>query len=160
MRTLSLICKFELLIINGRLTVVKFFVTLYRPNVITVSGLILVIISHCLVALYAPNFTEENVPPFFWILCALFLFAYYILDAMDGKQARKTGSSSPLGLIMDHGCDAMNACISSLTFAALLKLSPRDPSPFPYLSALLLALLQTSVPFFFATWEEYVRLYI
>jgi len=25
---------------------------------------------------------------------------------MDGKQARKTGNSSPLGLLFDHGCDS------------------------------------------------------
>lgn len=27
-------------------------------------------------------------------------------DCMDGKQARRTGSSSPLGQLFDHGCDA------------------------------------------------------
>jgi len=26
---------------------------------------------------------------------------------MDGKQARKTGNSSPLGMLFDHGCDAL-----------------------------------------------------
>jgi len=26
---------------------------------------------------------------------------------MDGKQARKTGNSSPLGMLFDHGCDAI-----------------------------------------------------
>lgn len=26
---------------------------------------------------------------------------------MDGKQARRTGSSSPLGQLFDHGCDAL-----------------------------------------------------
>ena len=27
--------------------------------------------------------------------------------SMDGKQARRTGSSSPLGQLFDHGCDAL-----------------------------------------------------
>jgi len=30
-----------------------------------------------------------------------------MFDEMDGKQARRSGNSSPLGLIFDHGCDAM-----------------------------------------------------
>ena len=30
-------------------------------------------------------------------------FVYQTLDNMDGKQARRTGTSSPLGLLMDHG---------------------------------------------------------
>ena len=31
------------------------------------------------------------------------LFIYQSLDAIDGKQARRTGSSSPLGEVFDHG---------------------------------------------------------
>jgi len=30
------------------------------------------------------------------------------LDAMDGKQARRTKSSSPLGQLFDHGCDSFS----------------------------------------------------
>ena len=29
--------------------------------------------------------------------------AYLHLDCIDGKQARRTGSSSPLGQLFDHG---------------------------------------------------------
>lgn len=29
-------------------------------------------------------------------------------DAIDGKHARKTNRSSPLGQLMDHGCDAFS----------------------------------------------------
>lgn len=39
---------------------------------------------------------------------ALGVFLYQTLDATDGKQARRTGSSSPLGELLDHGCDAMS----------------------------------------------------
>jgi choline/ethanolamine phosphotransferase len=31
------------------------------------------------------------------------------LDAIDGKQARRTSSSSPLGELFDHGCDSVSA---------------------------------------------------
>lgn len=45
----------------------------------------------------------------FWayLQAALGLFLYQTLDAIDGKQARRTGSSSPLGELFDHGCDSM-----------------------------------------------------
>lgn len=31
------------------------------------------------------------------------MFAYQSLDAIDGKQARRTGTSGPLGELFDHG---------------------------------------------------------
>ena len=37
------------------------------------------------------------------------LFVYQHMDAVDGKQARRTGNSSPLGLLFDHGCDALGS---------------------------------------------------
>ena len=37
-----------------------------------------------------------------------------MLDNMDGKQARRTQTSSPLGMLFDHGCDSF-----SLTFFIL-----------------------------------------
>lgn len=30
-----------------------------------------------------------------------------VQDCIDGKQARRTRSSSPLGQLFDHGCDAL-----------------------------------------------------
>eukprot|EP00128_Syssomonas_multiformis_P002933 Colp12_sorted_trinity150504_noHs@1221 len=40
--------------------------------------------------------------------CAIGIFVYQSLDAIDGKQARRTGSGSPLGELFDHGCDAVS----------------------------------------------------
>lgn len=67
---------------------------------------------------YSPNAREEP-PRWASALCALGLFIYQSLDAIDGKQARRTNSSSPLGELFDHGCDsistvfvALSACIS------------------------------------------------
>ena len=42
------------------------------------------------------------------LLCAFGLFVYQSLDAIDGKQARRTNSSTPLGELFDHGCDAVS----------------------------------------------------
>ena len=37
------------------------------------------------------------------------------LDAVDGKQARRTGSQSPLGELFDHGCDSLSTIFLSLS---------------------------------------------
>lgn len=47
-------------------------------------------------------------PPWAYIACACGLFIYQSLDAIDGKQARRTNSSSPLGELFDHGCDSLS----------------------------------------------------
>lgn len=47
-------------------------------------------------------------PLWAYILGALGLFIYQSLDAIDGKQARRTNSSSPLGELFDHGCDSIS----------------------------------------------------
>lgn len=47
-------------------------------------------------------------PYWTYLLCALGLFIYQSLDAIDGKQARRTNSCSPLGELFDHGCDSLS----------------------------------------------------
>jgi ethanolaminephosphotransferase len=68
------------------------------------------------------------------------------LDNADGKQARKTKSSSPLGLLFDHGCDAMNTFIIGIMFFQMMQLGNNAISVNAYLITL--------VTFFAATWEE------
>ena len=43
-----------------------------------------------------------------FLACAISLFIYQSLDAIDGKQARRTGTNNPLGEFFDHGCDAVS----------------------------------------------------
>lgn len=50
-----------------------------------------------------------QVPAWAHVFCALGLFIYQTLDAIDGKQARRTGTSSPLGELFDHGCDSISS---------------------------------------------------
>ena len=38
-----------------------------------------------------------------YLMNAAAVFSYMHLDCIDGKQARRTGSSSPLGQLFDHG---------------------------------------------------------
>jgi ethanolaminephosphotransferase len=41
---------------------------------------------------------------------------------MDGKQARKTGNSSPLGLIFDHGVDSFTIGLQTLMTLKVLQI--------------------------------------
>ncbi|XP_038114066.1 cholinephosphotransferase 1 isoform X1 [Culex quinquefasciatus] len=88
------------------------------PNLITIVGLAVNILTTLILIYYSPNGRSEP-PRWASALCALGLFVYQSLDAIDGKQARRTNSSTPLGELFDHGCDsistvfvALSACIS------------------------------------------------
>lgn len=67
---------------------------------------------------YSPNMVEET-PRWVYANAGFSLLFYQILDVADGKQARKTGNSSPLGLLFDHGCDALNVVVSACTLRPL-----------------------------------------
>jgi ethanolaminephosphotransferase len=76
------------------------------------------------------------------------LFAYNTLDNMDGKQARRTKSSSALGLLFDHGCDSLNAgYATSLLFFSLLTSGATALTPLLWTVA--------TTGFYAATWEEF-----
>lgn len=79
----------------------------FAPNLITLTGLIVNISAAMLVLLYDPHLLG-NAPGWVYINAAICLQVYAVLDAADGKQARRLSASSPLGQIFDHGCDAVN----------------------------------------------------
>lgn len=81
--------------------------TTIAPNTLTIIGLVVNIVTTVVLVYYCPSSTEEA-PAWAFIVSALGLFIYQSLDAIDGKQARRTNSSSPLGELFDHGCDAVS----------------------------------------------------
>ncbi|NWH78009.1 CHPT1 Cholinephosphotransferase, partial [Piaya cayana] len=91
------------------------------PNAITLAGLLL----NCLAALplvaACPSATEQA-PSWACILGALGLFIYQSLDAIDGKQARRTNSTSPLGELFDHGCDSISTVFVVLVSCIAIRL--------------------------------------
>jgi ethanolaminephosphotransferase len=91
--------------------VVTFMPLWLAPNLITLIGL-LNLASNLLLCLPRDLSMTKPLPPEFSIFFALTLFVYQTLDAIDGKQARRTGSSSPLGQLFDHGCDAWSTVIA------------------------------------------------
>ncbi|XP_054809439.1 choline/ethanolaminephosphotransferase 1 isoform X2 [Prosopis cineraria] len=124
------------------------FVTLFPlwmpPNMITLTGFMFLLVSALLGYIYSPQLDS---PPPRWVHFAhgLLLFLYQTFDAVDGKQARRTNSSSPLGELFDHGCDALACTFESLAFGST-AMCGRSTFWFWLISA---------VPFYGATWEHY-----
>ncbi|GAA5936635.1 hypothetical protein JCM3775_000152 [Rhodotorula graminis] len=91
--------------------------------------------------------SAEAAPRWLYWTFSVGLFAYQSLDAIDGKQARRTGTSGPLGELFDHGCDALNTTLACLLTASALNLG---------LSWWTVAsLVATNMNFYLTTWEEF-----
>ncbi|XP_076295290.1 choline/ethanolaminephosphotransferase 1 bbc isoform X4 [Lasioglossum baleicum] len=91
------------------------------PNLITILGLIVNILTTLILVYYSPDARTEA-PRWACFLCALGLFIYQSLDAIDGKQARRTGTSSPLGELFDHGCDSISTVFVALSACIAVQL--------------------------------------
>jgi len=125
------------------------FVPLWiAPNLITMAGLMVNIITSLVLVLYCPTATE--VAPWWTTLsAALGLFIYQTLDAIDGKQARRTKTSSPLGELFDHGCDSMSTVFVSIASCCAVRLGL-------YPGWMLFQCLCASTLFYCAHWQTYV----
>ncbi|KQJ92953.1 hypothetical protein BRADI_3g01810v3 [Brachypodium distachyon] len=111
---------------------------------ITLTGFMFLLTSAFLGFYYSPHL--DTAPPR-WVHLAhgILLFLYQTFDAVDGKQARRTNSSSPLGELFDHGCDALACAFESLAFGST-AMCGKSTFWFWVISA---------VPFYCATWEHY-----
>lgn len=113
------------------------------PNLVTLGGALHCLVSYVLTWYYAPQGVEA-VPAWVLIFNGYCLFAAYTLDCLDGKQARRTGSSTPLGQLLDHGLDSL--CLLAHVAAIQAWLRAGD-------TLMLQMILQFS--FYMAQWEEY-----
>ncbi|CAH2057382.1 unnamed protein product, partial [Iphiclides podalirius] len=108
------------------------------PNVLTFAGFLLTVLDFALLSYYDYDYTAasasvmnvtiaeqplesrpEVIPQRLWYVLAAFLFLAYTLDGIDGKQARRTQTSGPLGELFDHGLDSYSvffipACLYSI----------------------------------------------
>ncbi|KAL7515879.1 hypothetical protein ACHAWX_000953 [Stephanocyclus meneghinianus] len=116
------------------------------PNMVTTLGGLHCGLGYGLLWWYAPDF-DKSPPDWVIAVCAYCTIAYYTLDCMDGKQARRTGTSSPLGQLFDHGFD----CICTLFHLATVSAYLCCGGTYWFIS------IQTSLQlaFFMAQWEEY-----
>jgi phosphatidylglycerophosphate synthase len=73
---------------------------------ITLIGLVFMLSSILIIFMNNNKFEKESSPGLL-IYLAISLFMYQTLDAVDGKHARNTKRCSPLGQLLDHGCDCL-----------------------------------------------------
>ena len=85
--------------------------TWLAPNLITLAGFSCTIFCWLLM-FYLYGFTTDGpIDSWYCFLVGISYFVYSTLDNLDGKQAKRTGSGSPMGMLFDHGCDATTAIL-------------------------------------------------
>ena len=124
------------------------------PNSITLIGLSFMIAAYTIIWMHVPSMDstvfDESPPNWIYLCNAVALLLYQTLDNMDGKQARRTGSSSPMGLLFDHGCDAINSLFGSANWMIAMALHPQKDALLCWI-----ILFGPYALFYIGTWEEY-----
>eukprot|EP01033_Poteriospumella_lacustris_P014040 gene14040-10032_t len=116
------------------------------PNTITLTGLVMSLLATTLTLIYNPTLAPGG-PRWLHVVTGVSMFAYQTLDNMDGKQARRTGSSSALGMFFDHACDSINAGVTIIAMGSVLGTG--------WTPLLFITYLASFIPFYLQTWEEY-----
>jgi phosphatidylglycerophosphate synthase len=86
---------------------------------VTLLGFFCIIFNVGLLELMDPDLLS---PKQAWVCYCygLGVWAYSTMDNIDGKQARRTGTSSGLGELFDHGIDSLNCTLASLLEASAM----------------------------------------
>ena len=123
------------------------------PNVITLTGFLVMLIPIItLFTVFGTSLGDEEkkpLPQWIFFLQAICFMGYRMLDEMDGKQARRTGNSSPLGMLFDHGCDSIAVGVQGTITAKLLGCGDNWVGFLPIVAC--------NSTFFFAMVEEYYK---
>ncbi|KAH8682438.1 cholinephosphotransferase 1 [Xylariales sp. PMI_506] len=116
------------------------------PNMVTLIGFFFILANVGLLVIYMPDLVGPA-PSWLYLSFAFGLFMYQTMDNIDGKQARRTGTSSGLGELFDHGIDSLNCTLASLLETAAMGLGTSKSGVFTALCP--------CIPMFFSTWETY-----
>eukprot|EP00211_Chloroparvula_japonica_P005397 CAMPEP_0119133238 /NCGR_PEP_ID=MMETSP1310-20130426/13272_1 /TAXON_ID=464262 /ORGANISM="Genus nov. species nov., Strain RCC2339" /LENGTH=361 /DNA_ID=CAMNT_0007123925 /DNA_START=128 /DNA_END=1213 /DNA_ORIENTATION=- len=117
------------------------------PNLVTLLGFISMVCASAVVSFYSLDFSTPA-PAWVYFFVSGALFFYQTMDALDGKQARRTGCSSPLGELFDHGCDAMMTVLIAVISCQVFQVGQSWPIVY-------LCVASPMLPFFATQWEEY-----
>ncbi|KAI1656962.1 CDP-alcohol phosphatidyltransferase [Daldinia decipiens] len=116
------------------------------PNMVTLIGFMFILVNIALLVIVMPDLVGPG-PSWLYFSFAFGLFMYQTMDNIDGKQARRTGTSSGLGELFDHGIDSLNCTLGSLLETGAMALGTSKSGVFTALCPCL--------PMFFSTWETY-----
>ncbi|XP_072938549.1 ethanolaminephosphotransferase 1 [Epargyreus clarus] len=136
---------------------VQFCPVWVAPNLLTFTGFLLTVLNFLLFSYYDFGFhalTEENVtndsiPSWVWAVSAVNLFVAYTLDGIDGKQARRTGTSGPLGELFDHGLDSYSAVLIPTCLYSIFGRDELSPLRFFFV------IWNIFLNFYLTHWEKY-----
>ena len=118
------------------------------PNLITIFSLISNIIAFIVSVLDGGFDFSQPIKKSTCYVIGITQFLYIILDGIDGKQARRTGNSTPFGMLMDHGCDIFTNIFTSYSMTRLLIVGNEGFFSYSVFCGLLLG-------FFMMTYEDY-----
>ncbi|KAM5441349.1 putative ethanolaminephosphotransferase [Microsporum ferrugineum] len=113
---------------------------------VTLLGFGFIVGNVMLLEIYMPDLVGPG-PSWLYYSFAIGIWMYSTMDNVDGKQARRTGTSSPLGELFDHGIDSLNCTLASLLEVAAMGQGSTKIGAF--------TMLIPCLPMFFSTWETY-----
>ncbi|KKK13948.1 hypothetical protein P175DRAFT_0497005 [Aspergillus ochraceoroseus IBT 24754] len=116
------------------------------PNMVTLLGFLFIVGNVMLIEMYMPDLVGPG-PSWLYYSFALGMWMYSTLDNVDGKQARRTGTSSGLGELFDHGIDSLNCTLASLLETAAMGFGSSELGAY--------TALVPCLAMYFSTWETY-----
>ena len=128
--------------------VVNYIPTFIAPNLITLISLCFNILASIISYNDGGFDFSHKLKSSTCFIIGIFQLLYQLLDNVDGKQARRTGNSTPFGMLMDHGCDVFTNIFTSYNLSKLLLVGNNDFFSFSVFFELLLG-------FYMMTFEEY-----
>ncbi|KAK6989472.1 ethanolaminephosphotransferase 1 [Biomphalaria glabrata] len=138
---------------------VKFVPLWIAPNVLTLTGFLLLLVNFIVMTYYDPHFyagcrdhpEHPPIPNWVWLMGAINTFLAHTLDGIDGKQARRTKSSSPLGELFDHGLDSWATLFLPVAIFCIFGRGEHGVNVF----RVFLCIMGIMVCFVVSHWEKY-----
>uniref|UniRef100_A0AC34QT71 Ethanolaminephosphotransferase n=2 Tax=Panagrolaimus sp. JU765 TaxID=591449 RepID=A0AC34QT71_9BILA len=138
---------------------VKFYPEWLAPNVLTLSGAMLVMGCYFFVSLMDPDLKannfgmpeDMNLPNWVWLVASICTFVAHLLDGTDGKQARRVGASGPTGELFDHGLDSWSTVPFTITIFSIFGRGAYSVDPIHLLGVL----ITVQLVFIVTHWEKY-----
>ncbi|CDM32915.1 CDP-alcohol phosphatidyltransferase [Penicillium roqueforti FM164] len=116
------------------------------PNMVTLLGFMWIVANIFIIQIFVPDMVGPG-PSWIYFSFALGLWMYSTLDNVDGKQARRTGTSSGLGELFDHGIDSLNCTLASLLSTAAMGYGSSQLGAW--------TALVPCLAMYFSTWETF-----
>ncbi|KAH1496218.1 hypothetical protein KXV92_005103 [Aspergillus fumigatus] len=113
---------------------------------VTLLGFLFIVGNVMLIEVLMPDLIGPG-PSWLYYSFALGMWMYSTLDNVDGKQARRTGTSSGLGELFDHGIDSLNCTLASLLETAAMGFGSSQLGAY--------TALVPCLAMYFSTWETY-----